>query len=132
MIGRDVDPETIAAALADKADTLRQELEDKIKANLSGAILQSRSAALLGSISSDLQSDGSSLTATVESADVLSNMAARPARMTSCRARPGHWLSSPAARAALPVSFIIRARRSALSPLWVARSTICGTRSAPD
>jgi phage gpG-like protein len=70
MIGLDLDTETFAAALADKADALRQQLEDKIKANLSGAILQSRSGALLGSISSDIEDDGSGVTTTVTSADV--------------------------------------------------------------
>ncbi len=70
MIDVDLDTDAVAAALADKADLLRQELEAEVKANLSGAILKTRSGALLGSISSDLENDGSSFTATVASDDV--------------------------------------------------------------
>ncbi len=70
MIGVDLDADAVASALADKADALRQELEAKVRANLSGAILKSRSGALLGSISSDIENDGLRLTATVTSADV--------------------------------------------------------------
>ncbi len=67
MIGADLDPDVVAQALAEKADSLRQELEAKVRANLSGAILKSRSGALLNSISSDLEDDGSTFTASVES-----------------------------------------------------------------
>ncbi|MDR3407073.1 MAG: hypothetical protein P4L68_01080 [Methylovirgula sp.] len=70
MIGVDLDADAIAMALADKADALRQELEDKVRANLSGVILKSRSGALLDSISSDIEDDGSGVTATITSADV--------------------------------------------------------------
>jgi phage gpG-like protein len=67
VIAADLDPESVARALADKVDALRQELEAKVRANLSGAILKSRSGALLNSISSDVENDGSSFTASVES-----------------------------------------------------------------
>ncbi len=70
MIGADLDPDVVAHALADKADALRQELEAKVRVNLNGAILKSRSGALLNSISSDLEDDGSTFTSSVESADV--------------------------------------------------------------
>ena len=70
MIEIDFDADALAAALADKADALRQELEAKVRANLSGAILKSRSGALLNSISSDIEDDGSGATATVTSTDV--------------------------------------------------------------
>lgn len=70
MIDADLDPDAVAQALADKADALRQELEEKVRANLSGAVLKSRSGALLNSISSDLEDDGSTFTASVESDDV--------------------------------------------------------------
>lgn len=65
-----LDPDAVAAALADKADALRQALEAQVIANLSGAILTSRSGRLAGSIASDLDNDGSGLTATIESDDV--------------------------------------------------------------
>ncbi len=68
MIG--ADPDVVALALADKADALRQELEAKVRANLSGAILKSRSGTLVNSINSDLEDDGSTFTASVESEDV--------------------------------------------------------------
>jgi len=70
MIDVDLDPGAVATALADKADALRQALEAQVIANLSGAILKQRSGTLVGSISSDLENDGSSLTATVASQDV--------------------------------------------------------------
>lgn len=65
-----LDPDAVAAALADRADALRQALEAQVIANLSGAILTSRSGRLLGSISSDVDDDGSGPAATVESDDV--------------------------------------------------------------
>lgn len=65
-----LDPDAVAAALADKADALRQALEAQVIANLSGAILTPRSGRLLGSISSDVDDDGSGPAATVESDDV--------------------------------------------------------------
>ena len=70
MIGVDLDPDAVAQALADKADALRQELEAQVRANLTGAILRSRSGALLNSISSDLEDDGSTFAVSVESDDV--------------------------------------------------------------
>ncbi|WP_297299234.1 hypothetical protein [uncultured Methylovirgula sp.] len=68
MIG--LDPDAVAAALADKADALRQALEAQVIANLSGAILTPRSGRLLGSIDSDLEDDGSGSMARVGSDDV--------------------------------------------------------------
>jgi len=65
-----LDPEAVAAALADKAEALRQALEAQVIANLSGAILNVRSGRLLGSIESDLEDDGSGSTVRVESDDV--------------------------------------------------------------
>ncbi len=70
MIDADLDPDAVTQALADKADALRQKLEARVRANLSGAILKSRSGGLLNSISSDLEDDGSAFTASVESDDV--------------------------------------------------------------
>jgi phage gpG-like protein len=70
MIDADLDPDVVTQALADKADALRQELEAQVRANLSGAILRSRSGVLLNSISSDLEDDGSAFTASVESDNV--------------------------------------------------------------
>lgn len=70
MIDVDLDADAVYAALIDKADALRQALEARIKANLSGEILKTRSGALLGSISSDLDDDGSHVTVTAESDDV--------------------------------------------------------------
>jgi len=65
-----LDPDAVAAALADKADALRQALEAQVIANLSGAILTPRSGRLLGSISSDVDDDGSGPAASIESDDV--------------------------------------------------------------
>ena len=70
MIDADLDSDAVAAALADKADTLLQALQAQVMANLSGAILKPRSGALLSSITSELEDDGSGLTATLESDDV--------------------------------------------------------------
>lgn len=65
-----LDPDAVAAALADKADALREALEAQVIANLSGAILTPRSGRLLGSISSDVDDDGSGPAASIESDDV--------------------------------------------------------------
>lgn len=70
MIDIDFDSDAVSAALADKADALRAALEAQVIANLSGEVLQPRSGALIDSISSDVEDDGSGVTATVESSDV--------------------------------------------------------------
>lgn len=69
-VDADLDPDAVTQALSEKADSLRQELEAKVRANLTGAILKSRSGALANSISSDLEDDGATFTALVESDDV--------------------------------------------------------------
>jgi phage gpG-like protein len=70
MIDIGFDSDAVAAALADKADQLRAALEAQVVANLSGEVLQPRSGALIDSISSDIEDDGSGITATIESSDV--------------------------------------------------------------
>lgn len=70
MIDIELDSDAVYAALLDKADILRAALEAQVIANLSGEILTPRSGALLGSIGSDLDDDGSQITATIESTGV--------------------------------------------------------------
>jgi phage gpG-like protein len=70
VIDVDFDSDAVYAALLDKADRLRAALEAQVIANLSGEVLTPRSGALLDSISSDLDDDGSGLTVTVESSGV--------------------------------------------------------------
>lgn len=70
MIDIDFDSDAVSVALADKADALRAALEAQVIANLSGEVLKPRSGALIDSISSDIDDDGSGVTATVESSDV--------------------------------------------------------------
>jgi phage gpG-like protein len=70
VIDVDFDSDAVTAALLDKADQLRAALEAQVIANLSGEVLTPRSGALLDSISSDIEDDGSELTVTVESSGV--------------------------------------------------------------
>ncbi len=67
MIAAAFDAAAVAAALAAKAEALRQELEDRVAANLSGAVLQRRSGQLADSFVSDLQESDDGLTASVAS-----------------------------------------------------------------
>ena len=60
----------IAAALRERAADLQQRLLDKVAANLSGDILQSRTGALKASIVADLAVDADGVTASVTSAGV--------------------------------------------------------------
>jgi len=72
MIGVDVtlNADAVEAALAERADQLRSALEDRIKQNLSGDVLNMRSGALLDSVSSDLEDDGSEITISAKSEGV--------------------------------------------------------------
>ena len=70
MIDIAFDTDAVEAALVERADTLRAALEDRIKRNLSGDVLATRSGALLNSISTDLEDDGSDVTVTAESSGV--------------------------------------------------------------
>jgi phage gpG-like protein len=64
------DWDAVQSALLDRAENLRQALEDKIRQNLSGDILNVRSGALLASISSEAEDDGSGLAIEAGSAGV--------------------------------------------------------------
>ena len=64
------DADMVEVALVARADRLRALLEDKIKQNLSGDVLTTRSGALLNSISTDLEDDGSEISVTAESRGV--------------------------------------------------------------
>lgn len=66
----DFDWDAIASALADRAEDLRQALEDKIKQNLSGDVLNVRSGTLLASISSDVEDDGDGIAISADSTGV--------------------------------------------------------------
>jgi phage gpG-like protein len=70
MIDIALDSDAVYAALLDRADQLCAALEAQVVANLSGEVLNMRSGALVDSISSDLEDDGSQITATVESSGV--------------------------------------------------------------
>ncbi|MGB2729543.1 MAG: hypothetical protein WA870_10205 [Methylovirgula sp.] len=70
MIDIEFDGDAVYAALLDKADQLCAALEAQVIANLSGEVLNTRSGALVDSIGSDLEDDGSQITASVESSDV--------------------------------------------------------------
>ncbi len=60
----------VAAALRDRAAALQQRLLDKVQANLSGDVLQSRTGALEASVIAELAADADGLTATVASTGV--------------------------------------------------------------
>lgn len=62
--------EAVQAALVARADQLRAMLEDRIKQNLSGDVLAVRSGALLNSISTALEDDGTDVTVTAQSTGV--------------------------------------------------------------
>ncbi|MGO9007614.1 MAG: hypothetical protein ACLQIQ_08595 [Beijerinckiaceae bacterium] len=64
------DADAVQAALVSEAETLRAALEDRIRAKLSGDVLHIRSGALLNSISSDLEDDGSGVAVTAQSSGV--------------------------------------------------------------
>ncbi|MGP0057841.1 MAG: hypothetical protein ACLPID_00930 [Beijerinckiaceae bacterium] len=64
------DADAVQAALVEQAATLRAALEDNIRTKLSGDVLHIRSGALLNSISSDLEDDGSAITVTAQSEGV--------------------------------------------------------------
>lgn len=70
MIDIKFDSEAVQAALVERADELRAALEDRIKQKLSGEVLAVRSGALLDSIDTDLEDDGSGITVTAESTGV--------------------------------------------------------------
>lgn len=70
MIDIALDSDAVYAALLDKADQLCAALQAQVVANLSGEVLNMRSGALVNSIDSDLEDDGSQITATVESSGV--------------------------------------------------------------
>ena len=70
MIDNAFDAAALHEALVARADALRAMLEDRIRQNLSGDILATRSGALLNSISSDLEDDGTDLVVEAQSAGV--------------------------------------------------------------
>lgn len=70
MIDIAFDAEAVQAALVARADQLRAMLEDRIKQNLSGDVLAVRSGALLNSIATDLEDDGTDVTVTAQSTGV--------------------------------------------------------------
>ena len=61
---------SLATALRERAAALQQSLLDKVAANLSGDVLQSRSGALKASIIADLAADRDGVAATIGSAGV--------------------------------------------------------------
>lgn len=63
-------PEAVVSALADKASTLRAALLAKIDANLSGAVLQTRSGRLRASIRGSVDRDESGVSVVLESLGV--------------------------------------------------------------
>jgi phage gpG-like protein len=64
------DVDAVGAALAGEAEILREALEERIRAKLSGDVLRVRSGALLNSISVDVEDDGAGLTLTAGSSGV--------------------------------------------------------------
>ncbi len=64
------DTDAVQAALVEQAEIVRAALEDNIRAKLSGDVLHIRSGALLNSISSDIEDDGSGVTVTAQSSGV--------------------------------------------------------------
>ena len=64
------DPDRVAAALAARAAALQQRLLDKVEANLSGDVLQSRSGTLKASVVTDLVADVDSIAVSLESRGV--------------------------------------------------------------
>ena len=65
-----MDPDTVAAALAAKAEELRQALLAKVEANLSGDLLQERSGALKASIVAEVTADPDAVAFSVASEGV--------------------------------------------------------------
>ena len=70
MSDMNLDPAAVEAALAERADQLRAMLGDLIKQNLSGDVLATRSGALLNSIETNLEDDGSQIIVTAASRGV--------------------------------------------------------------
>ena len=64
------DPDRVAAALAARAAALQQRLLDKVEANLSGDVLQSRSGTLKASVVTDLVADVDAIAVSLESRGV--------------------------------------------------------------
>lgn len=70
MTGSAFDAAALHDALVARADELRAMLEDRIRQNFSGDVLTERSGALLNSISSDLEDDGTDVVVEAQSAGV--------------------------------------------------------------
>jgi hypothetical protein len=70
VIDIEFDAEAVQAALVTRADQMRALLEARIKQNLSDELLNVRSGALLNSISSEIEDDGTDVTVSVQSAGV--------------------------------------------------------------
>ncbi len=126
-----IDADALQNLVAGRIAILTQQLEARVKANLSGAVLNERSGRLLASITSGTVDDGDSSQGYVASAGVpyaaIQEYGGKTPRMTSSRLKQKPWPLLGAAAKSSRNQCIIRAPRSRPMPISARHSPACGT-----